>query len=296
MNTATITTNTTAEGLAALVASATHAGATHAHVLKTGGKRAGVVPLAELDATYRGVDATVTFGTKRNGLPFEPLTLPENKVTLPPTPKKAAGVSVATTRPKVQKEDTLAPDVVPTQVGEKSSSNLPAGTGFMAMIDKLLLDVDERIGVVEGFPRSRHSATEAHAIVLKAFPQKDPASVKKIIKVRPRHLEKQKGNLGFDDVKNPAPRWRFVGPGKTYDSPERLVTEMIKAKKKKDAEILVRVGRLFPSCTKIDALFLAGARTALAKTEQVKLPADQVRKAKEEARVRVAKKTTNKSV
>ena len=272
MTTATITTNTTAEGLAALVASATHAGATHARVLKTGGKRAGIVPLAELDATYRGVDATVTFGTKRDGLPFEPLALPESKISLSPTPQKVAGV----------------------QVGEKSSSNRPAGTGFMAMIDKFLLDVDEKAGIINGFPRSKHSAAEVHAIVFKAFPQKDSTSVMKIIKVRPRHLEKQKGGLGFDDVKNPAPRWRFVGPGKTYDSPERLVTEMIKAKKK-DAEILVRVGRLFPSCTKINALFLASARTALAKTERVKLPADQVRKAKEEARARVAKKTTNKS-
>lgn len=282
MTTAKITTTTTTEHLASLVTVALRAGATHARVLKTGGKRAGIVPLAELDATYRGAEATVTFGTKSAGLPFEPL--PE-------------GGQAAPDRPEVLEKDTLAPDSsgpAPSPSDKKTSTTRPVGTGFMAMIDKLLLDVDERMGVVEGFPRSRHSATEAHAIVSKAFPQKDPASVKKIIKVRPRHLERQKGDLGFDEVKNPAPRWRFVGPGKNYDSPERLVTEMVKAKKE-DAEILVRVGRLFPSCTKVDAKFLTSARAALAKTEQVKLPAAQVRKAKEEARARVAKSPAHKS-
>ena len=291
----TIDPTTTAERLAELVTTASRAGATHAHVLKAGGKRAGVVPLAELDATYRGVEATVTFGTKVEGLPFEPMPQPEHKEATFAPSDDSTGTSAAPAQPEASEEDTLAPDSpspAPTSADKKPSTTRPAGTGFMAMIDKLLLDVDEHAGVVEGFPRSKHSAAEAHAVVSKAFPQKDPASVKKIIKVRPRHLEKQKGDLGFDETKNRAPRWRFVGPGKTYDSPERLVTEMVKAKKK-DAEIFARIGQLFPGCTKVDTAFLASARTALSRTEQVKLPAAQVRKAKEEAKARIEKGKTS---
>ena len=291
--TTTIIPTTTAERLAELVTTASRAGATHAHVLKTGSKRAGVVPLAELDATYRGVDATVTFGTKVEGLPFEPISQAEHKETILAPSDDSAGTSAAPAQPEASGEDTLAPDKnrIPPSPPQKDNSpdknrippSRPVGTGFMAAIDKLLLDVDEAAGETEGFRRSRYSAAEAHAIVSKAFPQKDPASVKKIIKVRPRHLERQKGDLGFDETKNRAPRWRFVGPGKNYNSPERLVTKMIKAKKKKDAEIFARM---------VDKAFLAVARDALTKTEQVKLPAAQIRKAKEEAKARIEKDMT----
>lgn len=294
--TTTINPTTTAERLAKLVATASRAGATHAHVLKTGGKRAGVVPLAELDATYRGVEATITFGTKRDGLPFEPMPQPEHKDAALAPSNDSTGTSAAPD--ESSGEDTLAPDSpspAPTPADKKTSTTRPVGTGFMAMIDKLLLDVDEHAGVVEGFRRSRHSAADVHAVVSKAFPQKDPISIRKIIKVRPRHLEKQKGDLGFDGEANRAPRWRFVGPGKTYDSPERLVTEMIKAKRK-DSDILARVGQLFPGCTKVDTAFLASARTAISRTEQVKLPADQLKKAKEEAKARIEKAKTKAQV
>jgi hypothetical protein len=86
-------------------------------------------------------------------------------------------------------------------------------TGFVALIDALLHQ-----GVTakpdHGFARSRHSVESAVAAIMAKFPKKDKASVKRIVKVRPRHLERQKaGAYAYDGKKNRAPRWAWVGPG-----------------------------------------------------------------------------------
>lgn len=75
----------------------------------------------------------------------------------------------------------------------------------------MLHDVVPNAPAVKGFLRSRHSVTDVVRKVLESFPDKDPVSLRKIIKVRPRQLEKSKTRDYSDGER--APRWAYVGPG-----------------------------------------------------------------------------------
>lgn len=272
-----INSTTTAEALGEFIAAASHTGATHAKVMKSGGKRSGIVPLAELDATYRGAEAEVVFGTKIGGLPFEPLPAAgqapiENvsgQAERPATPSPAP--QVAPKKPAKAPEGTKAPPlpVKPAPVARVATPN----TGFMAIIDAMLLEVDESVGVVEGFRRSKFSVKEVVDAVMAKLPQKDPESVRKIVKVRPRHLEKQKKDGSFDGEKNRAPRWRWVGPGTQYASPDVLVTTLMKAGKK-DAAILTKLKTAYPAYKDAEGL-VSRARALHTKTKSLTLTPEQ---------------------
>ena len=274
---ADITTTTTAERLGELIAAASHAGATHAKVMKSGGKRSGIVPLAELDATYRGVEAEVVFGTKIEGLPFEPLPatgaapveIVSEQAERPATPPPA--IKVIPEKPVKAPGGTKAPTPAP-KPAPNARVAIP-NTGFMAIIDAMLLEVDESVGVVEGFRRSKFSVKEVVDAVMVKLPQKDPESVRKIVKVRPRHLEKQKKEGSFDDVENRAPRWRWVGPGTQFASPDVLVTTLMKAGKK-DAAILIKLKTAYPAYKDAEGL-VSRARALHTKTKSLTLTPEQ---------------------
>jgi hypothetical protein len=227
---ARINASTTQNEISAILASALALGATHCRVLKSGGQRASVIQIDALIGTYLGEEAEVFFGTKQSGLPFEPL---EEGATPAPVPPVASPMPTSAT------EDTLAPATSPdAPVGKatrrsKHVSPPPeklkkpfaqVGTGFIAAIDKLLLNTTPE--PVEGFKRSKYSVDDALRAIMKLYPAKDPVSVKKIIKVRPRHLEKAKHDGAFDNDKNRAPRWAFVGPGAGTGA-QRRIDELI---------------------------------------------------------------------
>lgn len=117
---------------------------------------------------------------------------PAPEVTVVPSPKVKAAP-----RPHLRRR--------PGEIPPRSR-----GTGFMAYIDQLLFDTTPEI--VEGYIRSKHSVDEAVRKVCTRFPGKQLASVKRIVKVRPRHLERIKSQDRFNDRQS-APRWRWVGPG-----------------------------------------------------------------------------------
>lgn len=99
-----------------------------------------------------------------------------------------------------------------THESEQTSSTR-VGSGYVAYIDQLLRQVaDVPLGHVQR-GRSVYSVNDAVRLVLLRFPEKNPASVKKVVKARPRHLEKQKSNEFYDDTLRRAPRWKWVGPG-----------------------------------------------------------------------------------
>lgn len=285
---ATINPTTTAERLGELTATASRAGATHAKVMKAGGKRAGILPLAELDATYRGVDAEIVFGTKHEGLPFEPLPAAgqapvetvteqaEEPKTPPPAPKVAPKKAVKT--PPEASAPTPSPKAAP-----KARVATP-NTGFMAIIDDHLLDIDKEVGVVEGFERSKYSVNDVVAVVMAKLPDKNPDSVRKIIKVRPRHLEKQKKDGAYDGEKNRAPRWRWTGPGIQYASPDVLVTTLVKDGKK-DAAVLHRLKAAYPTFKDPEGL-VSRARALHTKTKELELP-PEVSQTRRDAKAKV---------
>lgn len=184
---------TTSSDLSSLLSLAVSRGATHCHVMKDGGKRGKILKIDSVVGECFGFTRMLTFGTKKPGLPFE--RLDDTTIGQPPP----------------NKEDTLAP--APKKVDPKAKvPKVRQFSGFIAAIDELLL-TDGGKGKVEGFNRSKYSVSEALEIIMKKFPYKNPISVKKIIKVRPRHLEMIKGVEAFDTVKKRAPRWAFVGSG-----------------------------------------------------------------------------------
>lgn len=189
-----ITSETTAAALAASVAKASSLLYTHASdgVL--------VAPLAKLSASKLG---DYTLGVKLKGRPFEQRTL-----------KAGENINdVAPAKPEPEKTKPRKGKKVARKGKRKNAKPTgPIGSGFIAYIDKLLLEQDST-AKVDGFPRSAYTVDEALKEVLKKFPEKDPTSAKKIIKVRPRHLERRKDGV-YDDAKSRAPRWAVVGPGK----------------------------------------------------------------------------------
>ena len=106
-------------------------------------------------------------------------------------------------------------------------------TGYVAFIDGLL----HTAGPAEhGFPRSKYAVDEAVRLTMAKFPGKNPASVKRIVKVRPRHLERQKVEGGYDGQKKRAPRWKWVGPGHGTGYMHRI-DQLLNAGGKTTAEI-----------------------------------------------------------
>ena len=121
--------------------------------------------------------------------------------------KKTKKLTVAARKPLVHIKAALA--------AAKQPADKFTGTGFVAFVDGLILTPPTgaaALQVVHGFVRSRYSVDEAVRLVLAKYPDKAPSSVKRIVKVRPRHLERQKLS-GFDQKKVRAPRWRWTGPG-----------------------------------------------------------------------------------
>lgn len=190
-----ITSETTAETLAALVKQASSKLYTHASdgVL--------VAPLAKLSASKPG---DYILGVKLKGRPFEMRTLRTGENINDVAPAKPEPI-----KPKVKRKGKKVPKI---KKRKGAANPAPVGTGFIAFIDTLLLDTSGTTKT-DGFLRSQYTVDEALEEVLKKFPDKDPTSVKKIIKVRPRHLERRKDGV-YDDTKTRAPRWSVVGPGK----------------------------------------------------------------------------------
>ena len=86
-------------------------------------------------------------------------------------------------------------------------------TGYVDYMHELLLEgVSKARG--DTFPRSKHTASEAVELVLAKFPDKDPASCRKIVRIRPRAVERMKTGIGekYDDAdpKKRAPRWALA--------------------------------------------------------------------------------------
>lgn len=185
--------STTSGDLSSILALAVSAGATHAHVLRKKGRRAVVCPIDDVVGNFFGQEATVSFGTKERGMPFVHL---DDTVIKTPAPTK---------------DDTLAPTPKPAASKPKEAKVRP-NSGFIALIDRLLL-TKGGTEKVEGFHRSKYTVEDAVKIILKYFPEKNAVSVKKVVKVRPRHLEMIKGADAYDGNKNRAPRWAWVGPG-----------------------------------------------------------------------------------
>ncbi len=212
-----ITASTTAIQLSAAVHAAIEKGFTHAN------DGTNVIPLAKMTVTKLG---DYTFGIRLKGRPFEerPLVKGEN-------PSEAIKKNSKT--PKVLKRKPKKPSKAKKPAKAKEG---PAGSGFIALIDDLLTDTGGE--KVDGFLRSKYSVDEALKEVMKKFPDKQPNSAKKIIKVRPRHLERRKDGV-YDDKAKRAPRWAVVGPGKNGSMSE-IDTLWQKGKSAKDiVEFLV---------------------------------------------------------
>jgi hypothetical protein len=81
-------------------------------------------------------------------------------------------------------------------------------TGYITKIDEILNTGVSDIEV-DGHLRSQYTVEEAIKLILVAFPDKDPTSVRKVLRARPRGIEKQK-----TIVIEHAPRWaKAVGTG-----------------------------------------------------------------------------------
>lgn len=155
---------------------------------------------------------------------------------------------------------------------------------YTAFMDSLLLDLqlrEDKPVEVEGYIRSKYTVAQALKAVLKRYPKKDAASVKRILKVRPRHLEKMKTLGAFDDAKvtTRAPRWAWVGPGSGVDFVNRIRKLLLESQRtpEKAAEIACReFGRELGDGVRI-------ARNTLKKIKQANGtagPSAQERKAK----------------
>lgn len=186
------------------LAEATRASATHVHILKAGGKRALVVPIEDAPENCLGIEATVTVGNKAPGLPFEPLPDTDAGPTEPVKIVKADPTKPAALKPHVRQTREVPP------VAPESRQR---GSGYIAYIDQLLLEVDGKGADEKGFLRSKYTVTDAVRAVLMKFPGKNPGSVKRVVKVRPRHLERAKTLDRFSESGDRAPRWAWTGPG-----------------------------------------------------------------------------------
>lgn len=208
------------------LATATAAGANCARVLPKGRTRASVLGLEKLPS-YLGHEVTVEFGKRAAlGLPFTSLESAEGEGTVviePPVVevKKAEAEAPNPRGDFKHKEKKTRLKVQPPAKKEKKPKGVAprTNTGFIAFIDKLLFaGVSKEL--IEGYFRSKHSVPSAVNLTMVQFPDKDPVSVKKIVKVRPRSLTKraQPGVV--------VPRWAYVGPGHS-DGVMKRVKQMI---------------------------------------------------------------------
>lgn len=253
MKTINITSTMDDAGISSAIALALAAGFTHA----------AVTAVKEFDTVYqlhelpgmKGLDVELTLGHKPKGEPFvaEPAkkedaaaaatpapapTVPPAKTPvakLPPPAKKASAAKLNKRAAKAAapaKPAKPAPKVKAAKAPKAPAG--PRGTGFIAYIDELLLAT---AGTADGFKRSKHTVDEALALVMTKYPEKTPASVKKVIKVRPRHLERRKDGK-FDNVAGKrAPRW-----GKVEVGANNSMAEIDAAHAKKVAPATVAAG------------------------------------------------------
>ncbi len=218
-----ITPNTPAAALRSFLT--TYPLATHIRCERAGAKRAKIIERSAMEKELAGqeVAVTVEFGTRdAPGLPF----IPEDAILA------VVGAS------ETELPDAPPPDAPPPPPTKKTGARMEEiqtlqrarsqAKTYIAYMDALLLDLalDEHGQPIEaeGFLRSKHSIHDAVKLVLKKYGDKDPASVKRILKVRPRHMEKMKTLGLFDDAKTAlrAPRWAWVGPGSGVDFVRRI--------------------------------------------------------------------------
>lgn len=178
-----------------------------------------------------GKDVELTFGVKLPGLPFEERPLAEGETLAPAKTKKVKSAAAKAIKAITGGKNKPAPKTAKPK-GPKEPK-VREDSGFVKLIDGLLTETDGK-GKQEGFARSTSTVDDALKAVLKKFPDKNPVSIKKIIKVRPRHLEKRKDGV-FNDTTKRAPRWAIVGPGKNGSMTE---IDAMFAKDKSVAEIV----------------------------------------------------------
>lgn len=256
-----LTSETSDAALTALIAQASEKRYTHAS------DGALVVPLAKLSASKPG---TYILGIKLRGCPFEQRTLRGNE-----NPKDATPAKLDKPEPKLRKGKKVPRKGV-RKGGKPRVTTGPLGSGFVAFIDKLLCDHNVK-DIVEGYPRSNYTVDEALKKVIEKFPDKNPTSVKKVIKVRPRHLERKKDGI-YDDTKNRAPRWAIVGPGNNGSMTEIDALHAKGWSVEEIADFLVKTkGRNKEKATEV-----VKARTEL--NEERRIIAEKAEKAKEEAK------------
>lgn len=174
-------------------------GATHFRFLKSGTKRPKIDSLKELEH-YGNLGGTFEIGkmvAKGKRSLFEPMEI-KVKAKLDPTKPKRVD------------------------------------SGFNKLMFSLLLEgVTQEEGDV--YPRSKHTVEDAVGLVMEEFPEKDPESVKKMVRVKPRALERMKTGLGeqFDDAdpKSRAPRWKVVATRNADAGKKKAEREAAKAKK-----------------------------------------------------------------
>jgi len=215
------------------LATATAAGANCAKVLPKGRSRASVLGLEKL-TTYLGHEVSVEFGKRKAlGLPFESLDDATTEAESEGQPAGDVTVTIVPSRVELDPEVTkpaksrkAKPAKATSPRGDfKHKEKKPKGvaprtnTGFVAFIDKLLhAGVSKEL--IEGYHRSKHTVASAVNAVMAQFPDKDPVSVKKIVKVRPRSLT-VRATAGVV-----VPRWAYVGPGHS-DGVMKRVKQMI---------------------------------------------------------------------
>jgi hypothetical protein len=179
-----------------------------------GGKRAKVVVLsvAEKFATTPG---EFTFGSMKAGkfVPFGDTYRNEAPSVAEVKSAKAAKVSKAKKAPTAKKivkkivKQAEPATSTPAPKGDagKLFEGKRRGSGYVAYIDELLFQLSGK--KEKGYARSQHTVTEAVRLILKKFPEANPGSVRRVVKVRPRHLERSKTS----GVDNKAPRWALAG-------------------------------------------------------------------------------------
>lgn len=231
--------------IATAIVSAKSLGYTHATCVVNGDAIPQLLSLDEVP-TLRGQTVSLTLGVKLKGLPFEDRPLTEGESADVASPAKAKRTRKEAT-PKAKKPTAKAKIAARKSPAKKPVGPkvvIPAGTavrkdtGFISLVDELLLSTTGE--KVEGFQRSKFTVDQALAKVMAKFPDKDPVSVKKIIKVRPRHLERRKGDE-YNDKSKRAPRWGFVGPGTnaTVTEIDQMLADKLTAEQ--IAERLVRL-------------------------------------------------------
>lgn len=226
MNHIIVSSTTSATEIGTFIHRALELGCTHFRFLKDGGKRSTIHKAPEFKNPGNGM---ITMGHQKPGLPFEALeiaavdTRTHSEVAAnvvefrnPEGDVKATVTLVNETKPKrprngrPDKDKPKVKSVAPRKVDPIVAPR--RGSGYIAYIDELLLTPGTPHGE---FQRSKYTVDQAVEAVMKKFPGKNPLSVKRVIKVRPRHLERAKTFEQFDDAKpeTRCPRWAFVGPG-----------------------------------------------------------------------------------